>query len=60
MSLDVPNRFFKMGFQNGRKQGAIEELQKLNRLLGINTSFPNDRLWEVADYIQRRLKELES
>jgi len=58
MSLDVPNRFFKMGFDKGRKQGALEEFEKLNCFHSVKDS-AIEQLIELRLIIYNRLKELE-
>jgi hypothetical protein len=51
---------FDCGMDKGRKQGAVEELEKLKKeLLGKLDYFFDDESLKISnEYIRRRLKEL--
>ena len=69
--LDVPNRFYKMGFEEGKKQGAVEELRKEKRFIEgiINLDLKNSKYHvspQLCKYIEseylaikKLIKELE-
>jgi hypothetical protein len=61
--LDVPNRFFKMGFEKGKKQGAVEEQKKelvfLNKLQERLNGYHCGYHEQLNKMINNRKKELE-
>ena len=51
---EITGRIFKRALNIGKKQGALEELEKIKNIIDVEGSWKG-----IVDYVKKRFKELE-